>query len=163
MQIEYFFALGFAPGLFWLIYFYKRDRLEKEPKSLIVKSFLLGIVIAIPASLLESFFNIDRYLMVIIAAPVIEELLKFLAIKMYCCPKKEFNEPMDGIMYGAAVALGFASIENVGYLIGAHGRGILDTTFIVRAVFSVPGHALFTCMGGYALGMQKVYPQKLIQ
>ncbi len=161
MNIEYFFILGFAPGVFWLIFFYKRDILEKEPKSLILWSFVLGIYIAIPAASLESLFHINKYLIAILVAPIVEELLKFLVIKSYCYPKNDFNEPMDGIVYGAAVALGFASIENVSYLYNAYSQGNFNITFVARAFLTVPGHALFTCMGGYALGIKKIYPEKV--
>ena len=49
-----------------------------------------------------------------------EELAKFLAVRLFVYRNKEFNEPLDGIIYAAAAALGFASLENVLYVIDWH-------------------------------------------
>lgn len=67
----------------------------------------------------------------------------------------EFDEPMDGIVYAVSAALGFASIENGFYLITAYMEGIVEQVFWTRALLSVPAHALFSSMWGYALGMTK--------
>jgi len=148
--------LGFAPGIFWAWYFYKRDKLEPEPKRIIVKLFFYGILIAIPAAITELFIPFKKIFLAIIFAPIIEEFLKFLVVRISVYNDKEFNEPLDGIIYATAVALGFASLENVGYLFDAYGAGNLVQVTILRAFLAVPGHALFSSMWGYALGLSKV-------
>ncbi|MBA1336843.1 MAG: hypothetical protein HPY66_3279 [Firmicutes bacterium] len=147
--------LAFAPGVFWLWYFYKRDSLQPEPKGLIIKMFIYGMVVVFPAALVETVFSGQGVLVVILFAPVVEELSKYLVVKKIVFHHAEFDEPMDGIVYSAAVALGFASMENVGYLVNARSGGILAGVFVGRAFLSVPGHVLFSSMWGYALGLAK--------
>lgn len=159
-------ALGFAPGIIWVWYFYREDRWKPEPKKLIAKVFLCGIIIALPVLFLESLFVFSEVLLAVVAAPVIEELFKFFSVRFSVYKNKEFNEPVDGIVYASAAALGFASIENTFYLLSFSNEGIITLTafFIVRALLSVPAHALFSSMWGYALGVAKyrVKNQRLI-
>jgi len=155
------FIIGFVPGILWLIYFYKKDKYEPEPVKLIVKTYFLGIVIAIPISALEAPFAGSGFIAIVFAAPIIEEYGKYFIVRKKLYPHIEFNEPVDGIIYAVSAALGFASIENGGYIIGTYmaaSDAAIEVTigiFITRALLSVPGHALFSSMWGYALGVTK--------
>jgi RsiW-degrading membrane proteinase PrsW (M82 family) len=162
MEITVVFLLGFAPGIFWLWYFYHRDKIEPEPKQLIIRTFFVGLAAAIPAAIAESLFvlipGMDGLVLLVVVAPVIEEYFKYLAVRVAIYRHAEFDEPMDGIVYAAAAALGFASIENVGYLFSSKnngGWGAVQLIFIVRALLSVPGHVLFSSVWGAALGRAK--------
>jgi len=150
-------VLGFAPGIIWVCYFYREDTWEPEPKKLIAKMFLYGTIIALPVLFLETPFLFSELLLAVVAAPIIEELFKFVAVRFSVYKNKEFNEPIDGIIYACTAALGFASIENTFYLFSFFNEGIIAFTafFIVRALLSVPAHALFSSMWGYALGIAK--------
>ncbi len=165
------FALAFAPGAFWLWYFYKKDKLEPEPKSLILRVFALGMLAVIPTFFAEQAVNsvlslFSPVLILVVGAPIIEELAKFLVVRFTIFRNKEFDEPMDGIVYAAAAALGFASLENFGYISTAYmnmlslptahatSHEVFGISF-TRAIFSVPGHVLFSVMWGYALGAAK--------
>jgi len=158
--------IGLAPGLFWLWFFYRRD-LEPEPIRLVATSFLVGALVCIPAIWLQlnaaaaicsAYPLLSEYTRSIIdmtvIAPISEEVLKFLATLLILRCIKEFDEPLDGIIYGVSVALGFATLENIGYLSKAYqaNLGALTDTAIIRAVLSVPAHALYACLWGYALG-----------
>ncbi len=156
-------ALAFAPGLFWLWFFYKRDKIEPEPKHLIVKTFFWGMAAVLPAIFLETPFRgmAGGLALTVVAAPVIEEYLKYFAVRRTIYAHDEFDEPMDGIVYAAAAALGFASLENVFFLFSAYstgGEGQVWATFALRAFLSVPGHVMFSAMWGYALGVAKFSP-----
>ncbi|MGC9327959.1 MAG: PrsW family intramembrane metalloprotease [Candidatus Hinthialibacter sp.] len=168
-------ALAFGPGAFWLWYFYKKDNLEPEPKTLVLRMFILGMIGVIPAFLAELIFQypiqlitsstfFSSYMLLVVGAPIIEEYIKFWLVKRGVYNNVEFNEPMDGIVYTAAAALGFASLENLGYVGGAYmttldapsgSSEIVWSVFIIRAIFSVPAHVLFSAMWGYALGASK--------
>lgn len=162
------FAAAFAPGLFWLWYFYRKDKLEPEPKTLIIKTFLIGILLGIPATFLEFLFT-ESLVVTIVIAPLIEEALKYGGVRFTVYQKAEFDEPLDGIIYTAALALGFASMENWLYLFAAYlgadeaaealdvlsPFGVVASVFIVRALLSVPSHVLYSSMWGYALGKAK--------
>lgn len=154
-MILWLVVLAFGPGIFWLWYVYQKDRLEPEPRALVVKIFVLGMVCALPAALLEVPFAWSGVFLIIVAAPVIEEYAKYFVVSRTIYKQIDFNEPMDGIVYSAAAALGFASIENLFYLVTAQSHNILTPVFLGRAFFSVPGHVLFSTIWGAALGRAK--------
>jgi RsiW-degrading membrane proteinase PrsW (M82 family) len=156
-------VLSYAPGIFWLWYFYRRDSLEPEPKRLVIRTFFLGIMAVVPAVLIEYPLRNTGFFSCAIVAPIAEECSKFLVVWLTVFRNKEFDEPMDGIVYAAAAALGFASLENIGYFWRAYNHDSLTSTFFLRTLFSVPGHALFSSMWGYALGIKKCYkPQNRV-
>ena len=98
----------------------------------------------------------------VLLAPVIEETGKFLAVRSTVYKNKAFNEPMDGIVYASAVALGFASIENGFYLLRAVNvsKDMLSGVLLTRSLLSVPGHALFSSNWGFALGEHKFFGKR---
>ena len=156
-------ALALGPGVFWAWYFYRRDKLNPEPAALIVKLFLLGVLVTFPVAFVEGFFGLfiaSSLAMGAVVAPIVEEYGKFWVVRRFAYPNTEFDEPMDGIVYAAAAALGLASLENVLYVFAAYvtSPSLALGTIVVRAIFSVPGHALFSGVWGYALGRAKFAP-----
>jgi len=153
-------ALALGPGIFWAWYFYHRDKFEPEPATLVIKLFLLGVLVTFPIAFVEGFFGlfiVSPLIMGAIIAPVVEEYGKFWVVRRFAYRNTEFDEPMDGIVYAASAALGLASLENVIYVSAAYVTSpvlALDT-IAIRAIFSVPGHALFSSVWGYALGRAK--------
>ncbi|BBL67921.1 PrsW family intramembrane metalloprotease [Methanoculleus chikugoensis] len=153
-------ALALAPGVFWAWYFYHRDKFEPEPAALIVKIFLLGVLVTFPVAFVEGFFGLfiaSPLIMGAVVAPIVEEYGKFAVVRRFAYHNPEFDEPMDGIVYAAVAALGLASLENVLYVFTAYltSPALALGTIAIRAIFSVPGHALFASVWGYALGRAK--------
>ncbi|MDD1673908.1 MAG: PrsW family glutamic-type intramembrane protease [Methanomicrobiales archaeon] len=151
-------AVAAAPAFFWLWYFYHQDRYEPEPRLLILRIFFLGMLVTLPVALLEGILPISDFLLAVFAAPIIEELAKYLVVERTVYRSAEFDEPMDGVVYAAAAALGFATLENIGYLVSVYLSSPLhDVLFVfaLRALLSVPGHALFSSIWGYGLGRAK--------
>ena len=158
-------TLAFSPGLFWLWLIYRRDKYRPEPRALVIRTFLLGAAVALPVSLIESMLypgstediltgpaNLATVAYVaFIVAGLTEELGKYLVVRHTIYGSPYFDEPMDGLIYASAAALGFASLENVGYLI-TYGSGLI----LVRGPFSTLAHVLFSAMWGYSLGRQKL-------
>lgn len=152
--------IALAPALFLIWYFNHRDKYEPEPKRKILKIFLLGAMMVIPAAIAEpllinavgkvvgGLFNIFIISFFIIAP--IEEILKYFAVRRWIYRSTEFNEIMDGIVYGVSASLGFATVENVLYVF-QFGM----TTGIIRAFFAVPAHACFGALMGYYMGLAK--------
>lgn len=170
MDVVAIAALAFAPGIFWLWYFYRKDRIEPEPKKMLAKAFFLGMIAVFPAAAIEFPFSATGILILaVVVAPIVEEILKYLFVRYGAYRDAEFNEPMDGIIYACAVALGFASVENLAYLLQAYldpdkfsgfisissSYGRVSIIFVLRALLTVPGHALWSSMWGYALGWAK--------
>jgi RsiW-degrading membrane proteinase PrsW (M82 family) len=148
-MLEYV-VIAVAPGAFWLWFFWRKDKYEKEPASCLMKTFFLGAGMVIPAALLEMVIIHGLGIIDQMLVGVIEETLKFLAVYLYIYKKPQFNEVMDGIVYGAAAALGFASLENLFYIY-SYGASVM----FGRAIISTLGHVLFASFWGYALGLRK--------
>ena len=155
--------LAIAPAVFWLWYFYQKDRYEPEPLTWILIIYLFGIAVTIPVALVEGVAGIflSEFLITVLIAPTVEEVGKFLVVRRTVYETSEFDEPVDGIIYAAAVGLGFATLENVIYVFAALGTSIefAIQTGLIRALISVPGHVLFSAMWGYSLGRAKFLPE----
>ena len=148
-----------VPSLLLLWYFYKRD-LNPEPRGVLIKTFILGVLMVplvmlfgLPLRLLNPQLNhhmlAGLYYAVLYAA-VPEEFFKFLVVTRYSARNPAFNEPMDGVVYGAAASLGFAALENVVYVL--EGGWIIA---VVRALTAVPSHACFGAILGYYVGQAR--------
>jgi len=162
METSLLLLLAISPGLFWLWYFYSRDRYEPEPLSWIVLIYFFGIAVTIPVALVQGTISlfVPGVFVAVLVAPVFEETAKYLVVRRTVYETREFNEPVDGIVYAAAAGLGFATLENVLYVFSAleTSLGLAVQTGIVRAFISVPGHVLFSVMWGYALGRARFMP-----
>jgi RsiW-degrading membrane proteinase PrsW (M82 family) len=155
-----------APSLALLTYFYLRDRYEREPIGHLVAAYLLGMFAMLAASgtgaQIENWVSLDwlrsggepaRLFDAFVLAGVVEELAKWVVLVAAVYAWREFDEPMDGLIYGVAIALGFAALENFLFL---SSRGLAIAWH--RAIFAVPAHALFGgCMGFY-VGRAKFAP-----
>ncbi len=146
-------------------YIYNND-FEKEPKGLLISLFLMGIgstAITLGVSYVMDqtipFFSTDNaenlniftlIPYVFIGVALIEEFSKWFFVYVIGYHNKEFNHAYDAIVYSTFVALGFACIENIIYVL----TGGLSTA-VVRAITAVPGHACFGVIMGYHLGMAK--------
>ncbi len=154
-------VLAVAPGVFWLWYFLQRDRLRPEPRHLVRRVFLLGGLAAPIAGFVQiGVFRAARlhhqqpggWELVVVAAliGVIEEGLKLAVVFIGAYRNAEFNEVLDGIIYMVAASLGFATVENLVYVL----QGGLSVG-VVRALLSVPGHAFFGALMGFYMGVAK--------
>jgi RsiW-degrading membrane proteinase PrsW (M82 family) len=153
------FALAVAPGLAIAIFIYEKDKLDREPLHLLVKSFFLGALSIFPASFLEGVFEgfgfaqtaeLTTTFNYALTVGFSEELSKFLILILFFYRRKEFNEPFDGITYGVMIAMGFATLENVFYVVEG-GLGVA----LIRMFTAVPAHATFGVLMGFFVGMAK--------
>jgi RsiW-degrading membrane proteinase PrsW (M82 family) len=144
--------LASAPGLFWLWLFWRRDRWEREPLSVVVRLFLAGAAMAVPAYFAEGWLpNFgSRLFDNFVRVGLVEEACKLLPVWWLAYRHREFDEPMDGIVYAVAAALGFATVENALYalLLGPH-------VVLVRAFTSTLAHVAFSGLVGFQLGRAK--------
>lgn len=148
------------PAFLWMILFYRSDRYAPEPKKLVARTFLVGGLVgaAMAFSLKELPWKISLLTASVFIAPVSEEIAKFLCVRWTVYDNKEFNEPVDGMVYATAAALGFAAVENVIYVLNSWlsaGSEIGIMVLTGRSVLSVPAHALFSSLWGLALGWHK--------
>lgn len=165
-QLLGFVLLALLPGLAWLIYFYRQDRFDPEPPWLVALTFIAGALAVAPAIALETplelflkqllpphsdFFDSLNFLLNV---ALVEEGLKFGIVYGFIYHQIEFDEPIDGIVYASAVALGFASAENLLYM-WQMGWDII----LLRGLLTNLAHVLFACMWGKALGQARLQPQ----
>ncbi|HLY62846.1 MAG TPA: tetratricopeptide repeat protein [Terriglobia bacterium] len=149
-------SAALVPSFLLLGFFRARD-LYPEPARALWATFFLGALSIIPVLMLD--WPLDQIVKLFhgplahglaeafFTAALPEELLKFAVVVFFCARLKAFNEPMDGIVYGAVASLGFATLENIGY-VTENGMGVA----ICRAFTSVPGHAFMGAVMGYFVG-----------
>lgn len=148
-------SAGIAPGLALLSFFYLKDEFEPEPISFVFRVFIFGVLLVFPIMFIqyvlqtENVFHSD-FLYAFLSAGFLEEFFKWFILYYVVYQHAEFDEPYDGIVYGVSISLGFATLENILYLVSyglEHAVG--------RAILPVSSHALFGVIMGYYLGKGK--------
>tara|TARA_A100001015_G_scaffold319485_1_gene442504 strand:+ start:3917 stop:4579 length:663 start_codon:yes stop_codon:yes gene_type:complete len=147
-------ALTFLPSLAILFFIIKSDKF-REPVKLIVEAFILGCLICFPAGLLNNLliWSTGEPESFSFLAGLTEESLKFLALSIFIRPKSEFNEPMDAVVYGTLISLGFATFENYEYVFVYFDSIPPLQIAILRALTAIPIHASCGIIMGCFLGM----------
>ena len=149
-----------VPSLLILIYFFLSDKF-KEPKGTIALVFGLGVLICLPAGIINKFMEVnfsnifsERLLYSFLGPAWGEEILKFLILYTIVLKRNEFNEPMDGIVYGVVASLGFATYENYDYVFRlAETWNIAPAQMALwRSYSAVPMHGLNGCIMGFYFG-----------
>ncbi len=87
----------------------------REPLKPILVTFFVGVFLCFPAGFLNSIliWSQDAPENYTFLAGLTEESLKFAAILLFVGNQADFNEPMDAIVYGTLISLGFATLENL--------------------------------------------------
>lgn len=157
-------ALAIVPAAAWLVAFYRQDRIEPEPKHYVLGTFVLGAIAAeaIARPVLGDFFRIDewihdntwsRILGAILVVGFVQEFLKYAVVRYTVFNSPEFDERVDGVIYGAAAGLGFATMLNFRYVL-ENGGVDLGVGAIAVAVTAL-AHASYSGVMGYFLGRAK--------
>ncbi|PCR92427.1 PrsW family intramembrane metalloprotease [Natrinema ejinorense] len=164
-----FFALSVVPAGLLAAYVWYADITTNEPLSLVVVTFLLAILFATFAAVVNSVaqlifgagFLATLLYFYLIVGPI-EELVKLLAVQVFAYRSDSFNAVIDGAVYGAVAGLGFAAIENAIYIGRVVGEsepeaGLLVTVSGITAVRALagPGHVIYSAIAGYYLGLAK--------
>ena len=151
-----------VPSLALLLYFVLSDKF-KEPKLTVLAVFFLGYLICLPAGtlndfsykLLEDGTELSKRLGYSFLGPAwAEELLKFSILYLIVLRRDEFNEPMDGVVYGVAASLGFATYENYDYVFRlAEQWDLVPMDLAIwRSYSAIPMHGLNGCLMGFYFG-----------
>ncbi|CQR46711.1 Protease PrsW [Paraliobacillus sp. PM-2] len=151
---------GIAPAVALMTFFYLKDRFNTEPILPIVQSFVYGALLVFPIMFIQYAFTTegidqDFFISSFILTGFLEEFFKWFIFVYTVYKFTTFNSFYDGIIYGVAISLGFATVENILYLV-AHG---IEYAF-ARAFFPVSSHALFGVVMGYYLGKARFNPVK---
>jgi len=165
MNIFFLLAIALAPGAAIGLYIYWKDKHEREPLGLLVKSFFFGVISTLITLLiswpicrlvpLDPTSVTQQAVHAFLLVALIEEFSKFIFVRWVLYPNKNFNEPFDGIVYSLTVSLGFAGLENILYVLD----GGVETA-VLRMFTAVPAHASFGVLMGYFLGKAKFEHKK---
>lgn len=158
--------LAILPTIVLGYFIYKKDIIEKEPINLLAKLFFIGVLLTIPAAFLENFLigiidlNIKNivlkaFVLSFFCIALIEEGYKYLFSYLIGYKNRNFNHIYDSIVYCVFLSLGFATLENILYVL-EYGK----STAILRAVTSVPAHVFYGISMGYYMGIAKYYEKK---
>lgn len=154
------------PAVVLMILVAKSDKLERESPRLLFSLVLFGFLAAAAALVQEKLlsfildfavpatspaYNVILYFLIVAGA---EEGAKFLFLNVRTWRNPQFNCQFDGVVYATFLSLGFALLENVGYVV-LNDNGL--ATALVRAVTAIPGHACFGVFMGIFYGVAKRY------
>ena len=171
-QIGALTLLSAIPALALALYVRRSDVTSGEPLSVLVATFLLGVLTANFAAVLNSYskglfagfgFLGTALFFYLVVGPV-EETVKLLAVRLYAYGHDRFEAVLDGTVYGAVAGLGFATIENALYITqnldaptATAGLGIIGVGGGITAVRALagPGHVIYSAFAGYYLGLAK--------
>lgn len=148
-------SAAIAPGLALFSYFYLRNQMATEPRKTLFRTFIFGLLITFPIMFIQYVLQEEQlitnpFFLNVVFSSTMEEFFKWFIIFAFIYRHVEFDDPYDGILYGAAASLGFATMENLLYLL-TFG---IDTAFM-RALLPVSSHALFGVVMGYYFGKSK--------
>jgi len=165
MNSIFLVALSIAPGIAIAVYIYFKDKHEPEPVGLLLVSFLYGGISLFFAmgisTLINKFITIhendleEQVVHAFLIVALVEESCKFAFVRGILYRNKNFNEPFDGIVYAVMVGMGFATVENIFYVMSGG-----SATAVLRMFTAVPAHATFAVLMGYFLGKAKFVHSK---
>lgn len=158
-------VLALVPAALWLAFFYRRDRREPEPRSMVVGVAVLGALIgaAIVIPVLSDVLAVSSWLTrspltnllgSILLIGAIESFAVYAAVRFSVYGSAEFDERVDGIVYGSAAGVGLATALNVSFIVDSGGADL--GAGVLRIVFTALAQASFGGVIGYFLGRQKL-------
>lgn len=161
------FISAVLPVLVLLFFIYKKDKYQPEPLGKLILTFFVGCLSVVPAVLLEAvimpFAPSAEHTPVLnglfngyIVAGFSEELCKLLLLMWVIWRSPHFDEYFDGIVYAAYLSLGFACVENIGYVLQGDDQMV---TALMRGLLAVPAHFLFAVTMGYYVSLAKFDPE----
>ncbi|ATW87470.1 RsiW-degrading membrane proteinase PrsW (M82 family) [Halohasta litchfieldiae] len=172
--------LSVIPALGLTIYVYRSDVTTREPLSLLVTTFILSILFATFAAVINTYARdlfaplgfVGLILFYFLIVGPGEETVKLLAVRLYAYNDDRFDSVVDGAVYGAISGLGFATIENALYIVTqleeagelaelSIGFGAILAGGDITAVRALagPGHVIYSAIAGYYLGLAKFNPE----
>ncbi len=151
-------TLSISPGIFIMVTIYNLDEYDKEPLWLLALAFIFGAInLHLDIDILDFLFSLitaeNDFIRIgeeALSVGFTEELLKFLVVMIIIYPNKNFDEPFDGIVYSVFVGMGFATAENMTFVLQG-GAGLA----VMRMLSAVPAHFVFAVIMGYYLGKAK--------
>ena len=148
-------SLGVLPAVFWLLFWLYEDKIRPEPRGLILRAFVGGMLvvpIVIPLQLIGfQYFSLGVVAFTIVS--ITEEIFKYVAARITSLGSKENNEPLDPVIYMITTALGFAAVENTLFLIQDAGMGAAASSLIITGNMRFLGATLLHVISSATVGV----------
>lgn len=171
-----FVFFGFLPSILWLLFYLRQDD-HPEPKRMILMVFFWGMLSTIPALAAEKFFRPLTQLFpahehalfvvyIFLGIALVEEICKFLVVRMLVYKNSALDEPVDLIMYMVTAAFGFSAMETIVVLFGLGGFAPFINIFAVtfyRFWGAAFVHGLSSAILGYFLALSFAHSKKRMQ
>jgi RsiW-degrading membrane proteinase PrsW (M82 family) len=161
-----FIILGLLPSIIWLLFYLRKDK-HPEPNEMVLKVFIYGMAVTLPAALIEMSFSdflknlnlsstLTLALYFLVGVALVEEVIKYLVVKFGVLKNPEFDEPVDAMIYMIIAGLGFAAIENILILFPLTQPYLLEKTALAlsgRFIGATLLHALCSANIGFFLAL----------
>lgn len=170
--------MGILPSVIIMVIIFKNAVIKHKPMRKLASVFAISAISVVPAGILESigsalmqafiggdprrvyYPDMDSYLIYqlvfyVAVVGIVEEACKFFTFKWIVFHDRSFDNTYDGIIYGAASALGFATLENILYILQVSQASSQLAVALLRAVLSIPLHAVTGILMGYYFGVSK--------
>jgi len=168
-----YLLLAFLPPIFWLLFYLREDR-HPEPKRLLLAAFLGGMAAAGLAVVMEVLVlgrkgasaldgaTLGGAVVTFLIIALIEEYVKYLAVKLLIEKRRDFNEPVDAMIYMMTAALGFAALENALFLLPVFHQNVALGIDIAANRFLGANllHALSSGIVGFFLARAWFHPHR---
>jgi protease PrsW len=156
--------LAVVPTALWLAYFYREDRLEPEPKTRIAAVFLLALLIedTVGRRLVNDWFRVNEwapydtatsFLAAVLILGFTWQAIAYVAVRIGVYASDEFDERMDGIVYGTVAGLGVATLLNLRFVL--ENAGVALGPGVVHTVTTALAQASFGGLMGYFMAEAK--------
>jgi RsiW-degrading membrane proteinase PrsW (M82 family) len=157
-------VLALVPAGLWLTFFYMQDRVEPEPVGQVARIFVIGLALAgaIGIPLTNTIFRVQDWLYRDTASMLlgslligsVETFIIYATVRYFIFNDAEFDERTDGVVYGTAAALGYATAINLQFFLTSGGSGFGSGEIYVAEL--ALAYAAFGGVIGYFLGHAKL-------
>ncbi|MED4127098.1 MULTISPECIES: glutamic-type intramembrane protease PrsW [Shouchella] len=155
-----FVIAALAPAMALFSYVYLRDSFSRGAMFLVLRIFIIGALLVLPISVIqfaltEEEMITEPLIKAFLLYGLIEEGLKWLMLFIFAYQHGQLRQPLDGIVFGVALSLGFATVENSLYMIAYGFDHVLP-----RTLLPTTAHAVYGIVMGYYIGRAKYHRSK---
>jgi protease PrsW len=158
LNFVYALMAGLLPSFIWLYFWSREDILHPEPRTILAASFLGGSLVVFAAIFAEKYIGTlvadqsSRYVL----WAIIEEVFKFVAVAFIALRTRANDEPIDAMIYCITIALGFAALENLLFVIGPLANGEVAAGILtgsMRFIGATLVHIVSSAVVGFMVGL----------